>query len=118
VITGVAGLAFLISVVIGRPLLLSLSRAFMAKNPELASTFNGTSGDPARRRGMTIMTTVVGFTLLADGVAHIIMALTLPTVTFLVMSRVVTVAEIAVFLGARRIVQPLRQRADERGKLK
>ncbi len=107
--TGVIGLVFLISGVIRRPLVLSLARSFASKNPEISSRLERAWSTPAGRRKFSFITAVMGFVFLVDSVVHIIMALTLPTVTYLVMSRVVTVAGLVILLGARRIGGPLIQ---------
>jgi hypothetical protein len=92
-LTGTLGLAFLISAVIKKPLLLTLLKFF--KHSELELT-----NDPVFRKKITIMSVVVGLLLLADAVAHIIMALTLPTGTYLGMSKLVTIAMVGLLINS------------------
>jgi len=88
---------FLISVVMRRPLLITLLRAFKHGDPERFS-------NPANHRKFTIFTAVFGFVFLVDAVVHIILALTLPTGTYLVMSRVVSLAIILAIVVSGRLI--------------
>lgn len=94
VITGTIGIAFLFSAIIKRPLLMLFIRSIKNRiTDKLTGTMN--------IRKITIITAVVGLVFLCDAAAHIIMALTLPTGTFLVSSRIVTFTLIAVLIGVR-----------------
>ncbi len=96
VLTGTIGLIFLISVVMRRPLLITLLRAFKYGDPERLSNL-------ANHRKFTIFTAVFGFVFFVDAVVHIILALTLPTGTYLVMSRVVSLAIILAIVVSGRL---------------
>lgn len=97
VLTGTIGLVFLFSVVMKSPLLITLLWAFKHGDPERFS-------NPANHRKFTIFTAVFGFVFLVDAVVHIILALTLPTGTYLVMSRVVTWAGILVMVVSGKLI--------------
>jgi hypothetical protein len=88
-LTGTIGLVFLISAVMRKPLLLPLLQVFTRSDPERSSFFETVSSNPASYRKFTVLTGVIGFVLLSDAVVYIILALTLSTGTFLVISRVV-----------------------------
>jgi hypothetical protein len=77
VVTGVIGLACLASVALRRPLLAVLLRLLRRAAP---------AGRP-----LAAITTIIGATLLVHAVAHAIVALTLPTSAYLVLSRLVGV---------------------------
>lgn len=98
VMTGTLGLAFLISAAFRKPLLLTLVKVFKQGNIE---QFN----NPLRHKKITLITTVVGLVLLGDAGLHIFMAINLPTSTFLLLSRAVTIAMVAILVGVRWIVQ-------------
>ncbi|EGW41256.1 VC0807 family protein [Desulfosporosinus sp. OT] len=83
IIFGVIGFAFLISVAIERPLLITILSFLPHRGQERFSSSTG-------RKKLTIMTAVFGGVSLVGSAIHIIMALTLPTSTFLVMSHVVS----------------------------
>jgi len=66
-VSGVIGLAFLISAAIGRPLIYELARASMARNGSAeADRLHGLRNDRRFRRSMTIMTVVWGFGFILD----------------------------------------------------
>ena len=66
-VTGVVGLAFLVSAAVGRPLIYELARAGMVRRGSAEATRMETLRDDRRfRRSMTIMTVVWGFGLLLD----------------------------------------------------
>lgn len=101
-LTGIIGLAFLISAVIRKPLILTIIKALKHKVPEGLGNSMPDRGFPPKK--MTIITAVAGLVLLGDAVTHIIMAISLPTGTFLLMSRVVTIAVVVILFGFRWIV--------------
>jgi hypothetical protein len=78
-----------VSVAVGTPLLARLM-------PHGEAVAHG------RRAGTA--TALVGFVLLTDGVAHLILAATLPTITFLSVSRLVTIGELALLVLGRRLL--------------
>jgi hypothetical protein len=66
-VTGVTGIAFLVSAAIGRPLIYELARAGMARSGSAeAERLRGLRNDRRFRRSMTIMTVVWGFGLMLD----------------------------------------------------
>lgn len=70
VITGAAGLACVISVLVGRPLPAILARLPAFSDPDRRRRIERAASDPGRRRRMTAMTAMIGITLLLDaGVA-------------------------------------------------
>jgi hypothetical protein len=92
-VTGTIGVAALASVALGRPLLLLVAENLAKLNPtrpELAARL----AEPARRRGVMILTVIIGATFAVDGASQIVLALTVPTGMFVADS---TAARIAVF---------------------
>ena len=66
-VTGVIGIAFLVSAAIGRPLIYELARAGMARSGSVeVERMQGLRNDRRFRRSMTIMTVVWGFGLILD----------------------------------------------------
>jgi len=66
-VTGLVGLVFLGSAVIGKPLIFELARAGMRRNtPDKVAEFEGLSSNVFFRRSMTVMTLVWGLGLLAS----------------------------------------------------
>ena len=66
-VTGVIGIAFLVSAAIGRPLIYELARAGMMRSGSAeAERLRGLRNDRRFRRSMTIMTVVWGFGLILD----------------------------------------------------
>jgi hypothetical protein len=83
VVTGPLGLVCLGSVAVRRPLHLVVIRLLAARRPELTVV----TTDPAWRRTSMVFTALVGSTLVAHALAMVVLALTLPTATFLALSR-------------------------------
>ncbi|WP_407309399.1 VC0807 family protein [Desulfosporosinus sp. SB140] len=103
IVTGTIGLACLISAAIKKPLLSTLIKLFI---PKASEGFGHSMSDQRfSLKQMAIITTVAGLVLLADAVVHIIMAISLPTDIFLLMSRVVTIVAVAVLFGSRWLVR-------------
>ena len=104
-VTGAIGVTALISVTLGRPLLLLVAQNVAKLNPdrpELAAKL----AEPDRRRMLTILTAIIGATFVTDGASQIILALTVPTGRFVADS---TGARIAVLgTGAVITIQYLR----------
>ena len=66
-VSGVIGVAFLLSAALGRPLMYELARAGLARSgPADAAQLNGLPADRNFRRSMTIMTVVWGSSLIVD----------------------------------------------------
>jgi hypothetical protein len=112
-LTGTIGLVCLISVIIGQPVLLPVLQAFSQSDRTPSSGGATGSSNAASRRSSAIVTAVIGCTFLADAAAHIVLALTVPTGTFLVMSRVVTWAIIG---GGAALLWWMRRRVGARSK--
>lgn len=80
-------LAFLISAAIGKPLTYYFARASMLrKSPEQAARFATLQHYPQFRRGMTIMTLVWGFGLLASTILACFLVFTMPIHDYLIVS--------------------------------
>lgn len=77
-VTGPIGVAALASVLMRRPLLLMVAEQRAGMSPEFASRL----ADPARRRFLTILTAIVGLFFAVDGLSQIVLALTVPTGSF------------------------------------
>jgi hypothetical protein len=95
-LTGAIGLVLLASEVVRKPLLEPVSRAFARKGPQGSSILESASIDPAGRQRIAgrlpIITTVPGLAFFGNAVVHVILALTLPTATLLVLFRLATIA--------------------------
>jgi len=98
IVTGTIGLILLISTIIRMPLLIIILRAL--KHGDLEQYNN-----PKNYRKFMILTVALGFIFLVDAVIHIVMALTLSTVAFFAMSKVVTLSILAIFVIVRWIVR-------------
>jgi hypothetical protein len=88
VVTGIIGLACLISVAVRRPLHLVVVRYLGRTNPRFARI----AADPAAQRNSLIGTAMIGSVFLAHATVVTVMALTLPTSTFLTLSHPVGLA--------------------------
>ncbi len=86
-VTGTFGVAALASLALRRPLLLLVAEHAAKANPELAARL----ADPARRRGVTILTAIIGVTFALDGATQIALALTVPTGSFVADSTAVRI---------------------------
>jgi hypothetical protein len=91
---GVIGLIFLVSAAVRRPLLPAALQLLARGNPKRATVLSRAMSDPARRRSFTVGTALVGFLLVAHAAAHVILALSLSTGTYLVVARLVNWAVI------------------------
>jgi intracellular septation protein A len=90
VVTGPIGIAALLSVALRRPLLLLLAEQTAKANPGLEARL----ANPARRRFVTVLTAIVGLFLAIDGVSQVVLALTVPTGSFVADSTAVRIAVI------------------------
>jgi hypothetical protein len=90
ILIGAIGLIFLGSVAIGRPLFLLVHR--MMNRAGRAAPLND-------RHRAGVLSSILGATLLVHGIAITILALTLPTGTFLALSRPVGLPILAIGLG-------------------
>ena len=106
-VTGAIGIAGLASVALGRPLLLLVAEnvaKLNADHPEIAARL----ADPDRRPMVTILTAIIATTFAIDGASQIVLALTVPTASFVADS---TGARIAVLgTGAVATIQYLRNK--------
>lgn len=93
--TGAAGLACFVSVIARRPLWLVALHLAARRNAQAARML----ANPATRRTATAETMIIGAILLTHAIAITILALTLPTGTFLAVSRPVGLPVIAVGLA-------------------
>jgi hypothetical protein len=107
-VTGTIGVAALGSVALGRPLMLLLAEHAAKTNPVIATRL----ADPARRRGVTILTAIVGVTFAIDGATQIALALTVPTGSFVADSTAVRILVIGT--GAIVTVQYIRHLRESR----
>ncbi|WP_274654852.1 VC0807 family protein [Paenibacillus humicola] len=95
-ITGAAGLLFLISSAVGKPLLIPMLRASKQGDPRRLD-------QPEVYRRISSKNVWLGAVLAADAAINVGMALTLPTSTFMVASQIVSLALVAfIFLILRR----------------
>lgn len=95
--TGLFGLACLLSLLFPRPLMFLLAREFATGgDPVKRAAFAGRWYLPTMPRRFRIVTLVWGIGLVAETTAQTVMALRLPTQTFLVLNQVVSGA----FLGS------------------
>jgi hypothetical protein len=88
-VAGTTGILFLISVLLRKPLLITLLRTFKLGDPQ---RFNM----PLVHKKFTIVTAVFGVVLLIDTVIQVFMALTLSTGTYLIASRAITLTMLAI----------------------
>lgn len=98
-VTGAIGVGALTSVALGRPLLLLIAQNAAKLNPDrpdLAARL----AEPHRRRMLKILTAIIGTTFAIDGASQIILAVTVPTSSFVADS---TGARIAV-LGTGAVI--------------
>lgn len=110
-VTGTVGIAALVSVGLGRPFLVLVSEHVAKLNPQRRPEIDARLSDPRRRRGLTILSTIIGATFTLDGATQIALALTVPTGSFVADS---TAARIAV-LGSGLVLTTTYLRRHTRG---
>jgi len=89
-VTGVIGLIFLTSALIGRPLIYHLARANMMRSqPSQAAQFEANRENPGFRRVMTMMTLVWGFGLVVRTVIACVMVFSMSIQAYLAASPIV-----------------------------
>ena len=81
-VTGPLGLAALLSVAAGRPLLRLVAEHVARLNPEQQPLIEARLADPGRRRALAVLTALVGVTFALDGATQTALALTVPTGAF------------------------------------
>ncbi|HET9146944.1 MAG TPA: VC0807 family protein, partial [Acetobacteraceae bacterium] len=110
-ITGLIGLVFVGSALIGRPLIYVLARASLSRRSiEDRDEFDEQSEKPEFRRVMTVMTIVWGLGLVAETGIRTVLVFSLPVGRFLIFGPVVGYATIGLlmlwtFLYVRRAEQ-------------
>jgi hypothetical protein len=115
-VTGAIGLAFLVSALIGKPLVYELARANMRRKSEgEAEQFEALRVHAGFRRTMTVMTVVWGLGLVADVAVGVVLVLTLSIRTYLIVNPILSYSTMGAltlwtFLYARRA----RRRGEER----
>ena len=86
-VTGIVGIAFLVSAAIRRPLIYELARAGMARRGSAeAERMRSLVNDPLFRRSMTIMTVVWGLGLIADVAIAAILVFSLSIKAYLIVN--------------------------------
>ena len=89
-VTGLIGLVFLGSALIGKPLIYELARASMRrKSEDEAQQFEGLQVHAGFRRTMTVMTLVWGFGLLADVAVSVVLVFVLSIREYLLVNPIV-----------------------------
>jgi hypothetical protein len=97
VFPGLVGVACLVSVLIGHPLLAVAARRLAQARPERKRRF---ALDPTRaHRALTVLTVIVGITRLIDAAAQATLAFTVSATTFGELARVASYVIIGVGLG-------------------
>jgi hypothetical protein len=89
VIAALLGIAFLVSIALRRPLVLTLLRILARYEPRFLALFEKVSREPANLRRLNVVTAIIGTTLLIDAVAHATVAILLPTGSYLIVVRLV-----------------------------
>jgi hypothetical protein len=90
-VTGAIGLAFLVSALIGKPLVYELARANMRrKSAGEAELFEALRVHAGFRRTMTVMTIVWGLGLVADVAVGVVLVLTLSIRTYLIVNPILS----------------------------
>lgn len=80
-VTGTIGIAGLASIALGRPLLLLVAENVAKLNPD-SPKMAARLAQPDRRRVLTILTAVIAATFAIDGASQILLALIVPTASF------------------------------------
>jgi hypothetical protein len=81
------GIAFLVSAVVRRPLALTVLQILARYEPTFATSFESVSRDRANLGHLSVVTAIIGGTLVIDAVAHATVALALPTGSYLIVAR-------------------------------
>lgn len=97
IVTGTLGMAFVVSAILRKPLLLTLLKLMKPDKLERLEA-------PSFLKKITVSSALIGLLLISDAVAHIVMALTLPTGTFLVTSKFVTLGILAILVSIKWVV--------------
>ena len=97
VITGALGVVFLISAAIRKPFLVTILRSFNIGDPQRFTK-------PLIYKRVTLMTIGFGIVFFYDAFTHAILALTLPTDTYVVVDRVITLTTVVLLYIVVRVV--------------
>jgi hypothetical protein len=89
VVAAAMGTAFLVSIALRRPLVLTLLRILARYEPTFGTVFERVSREPASLRRLNVVTAIIGSTLLVDAAAHATVAILLPTGSYLIVVRLV-----------------------------
>ena len=95
IITGMLGLIFLFSLVLKKPLMITIIEKFKQGNPE---RFN----KPEIYKKFKLITAVLGLAFILDASIHVTLAVTLPTMTYLILDKIVTVGMVIIILFIAR----------------
>lgn len=98
-IFGVIGIAFVASVVINKPLLMILYKVIVPGQKERFKS-------AIVRKKVTTMTLIFGGILLLSSIAHITLALILPTGIFLAINNLVSLITILTLIGSAKLIIP------------
>jgi len=98
VITGALGVVFLISAAMKKPFLIPILKSFNVGDPERFTK------KPWIYKRATLMTIGFGIVFFYDAFTHAILALTLPTDTYVVVDRVITLTTIVLLYIVVRVV--------------
>ena len=97
VITAALGAVFLISAAVKRPFLVAIVNSLNIGDPQRFEK-------PLVRRRATVITIGFGVAFLYDAITHVVLALTLPTDTYVVADRVITLSTIILLVLVVRLV--------------
>lgn len=90
-VTGLVGLAFLLSAAIGKPLIYQLARASMARtSPAQAQRFEALKDNVYFKRSMTVMTVVWGAGFIVQTTAACALVFAIPIAAYLVVSPIMS----------------------------
>ncbi len=99
-VTGLIGVAFVISALIGKPLMLVLAKASLQRqSPEDGASLADLATKPLFRRMMLVMTLVWGIGFIAETAARATLVFMLPVGRFLIIGPIVGYGTIAILIG-------------------
>ena len=96
-ITGALGLLFLISVAIRKPIVTTILKSLNIGDPQRF-------GNPAIYKRAALVTLVFSLVFFYDSFAHVAFALTLPTDTYVIVDRVITLTDIVILVVVIRMI--------------
>jgi len=102
-ITGGLGLLFLISVAIRKPIVITILKSLDIGDPRRF-------GNPVIYRRAALITLVFGLVFFYDAFAHVVFALTVPTDTYVIVDRVITLTDIVILVVVIRTILHRRTR--------